>query len=581
MNSQSFIRSIKIYFSLIFMAVFLFAQSAQALTYDEIVRGQTGGRVLGASTPTFSNIQVTNITTTTALVTWTTNVAATSQVIINDVYPAGQTITPLYQPTSRQPEPHDNNFVTNHSVTLTNLRPSTTYVIDVASQDASGNIGVSGAFDSGGYEIPGTFLTVSTPNINTAGSLDFRMDTIGGKNVFAGSDLYFGFTMVLLSGNFPSGSPWTPIVSVSGLPSSVTTHVICAANNDPTNENADNWGGQCGYGGNTGSIRLRTSVSAPTGSYTAVFTYNVGGISKTFNYAFNILPTPSAVVKQNVSSIPPIPGLAKWQSTMTTLGPTWCNWANTNQMGFGVTQQIWYYDGGRVFLQLGDYTHDPQYLTCANSILSQYAAYSAGGYRAFPFGLMMHYLRYGDAASKQAVATMLSNVAQYGLNSASPSWGSLTDPYAMRELAYAVDTMVAAQELGLPNTPSPFLPMAVDGLISMMDQLDGSNPYQFNQMFMQGLVSESLIEYYNVSHDARIPPIVKKMLDWIWNNAVNQQTGAISYAYLYQPPEYDTSLNNLIVPAYAWYWNITGDPTYQQEGDFLFSHSLDEDISYG
>jgi len=34
------------------------------------------------------------------------------------------------------------------------------------------------------------------------------------------------------------------------------------------------------------------------------------------------------------------------------------------------------------------------------------------------------------------------------------------------------------------------------------------------------------------------------------------------------------TLNNLISPLYAWLFMMTGDPTYQVEGDAIFSHGV-------
>jgi hypothetical protein len=31
-----------------------------------------------------------------------------------------------------------------------------------------------------------------------------------------------------------------------------------------------------------------------------------------------------------------------------------------------------------------------------------------------------------------------------------------------------------------------------------------------------------------------------------------------------------------VAPAYAWYWNPTGDDTYRQRGDLLFEHAIDD-----
>jgi hypothetical protein len=36
-----------------------------------------------------------------------------------------------------------------------------------------------------------------------------------------------------------------------------------------------------------------------------------------------------------------------------------------------------------------------------------------------------------------------------------------------------------------------------------------------------------------------------------------------------------TELNDLVAPAYAWYWSKTGDDTYLTEGDLMFQHTFD------
>ena len=68
-----------------------------------------------------SSIQVTNITTNSATIIWTTNVSATSQV--------------KYGPTVRNllSTPVNNNATTNHSITITGLNPSFQYVYQVES----------------------------------------------------------------------------------------------------------------------------------------------------------------------------------------------------------------------------------------------------------------------------------------------------------------------------------------------------------------------------------------------------------------------------------------------------------------
>ncbi len=82
--------------------------------------------------PVISNIQATTITAISAVITWTTNEPATSQVIYDPT-------TSYFSSTAI-----DFNLVTSHRVTLTGLTPSTLYHYAVNSQDAANNRATSG-----------------------------------------------------------------------------------------------------------------------------------------------------------------------------------------------------------------------------------------------------------------------------------------------------------------------------------------------------------------------------------------------------------------------------------------------------
>lgn len=43
---------------------------------------------------------------------------------------------------------------------------------------------------------------------------------------------------------------------------------------------------------------------------------------------------------------------------------------------------------------------------------------------------------------------------------------------------------------------------------------------------------------------------------------------------------YYSDVINLVVPAFAWYFSVTKDLEVGRQGDEMFSHSLDRDISY-
>ena len=77
--------------------------------------------------PTISGVNVSNITELSAIITWTTNEPATSQVEYGKTETYGSTTT------------EDTNLTINHSVTLTELDDNTTYNFRVMSKDAGGN----------------------------------------------------------------------------------------------------------------------------------------------------------------------------------------------------------------------------------------------------------------------------------------------------------------------------------------------------------------------------------------------------------------------------------------------------------
>jgi len=84
--------------------------------------------------PIISNVSVTDVAGTSAVISWTTDEPATSEVLYRrtDIHPAS-----LYLPVS------DENLVTSRSVSLSELAAGTNYHYWVKSKDASGNEAMS------------------------------------------------------------------------------------------------------------------------------------------------------------------------------------------------------------------------------------------------------------------------------------------------------------------------------------------------------------------------------------------------------------------------------------------------------
>jgi len=183
----------------------------------------------------------------------------------------------------------------------------------------------------------------------------------------------------------------------------------------------------------------------------------------------------------------------------------------------------------------------------------------------------MKYWRTGDAQSRQAVEQMDAASAWVG-QGGSPS------VKLVRETAYAVEVMTKNEQL--TGQRDWHLARAVDYLLGDLDSFSGSDPDGYQQSFFNGLAMEALIQYYELTGDPRIPPAVKKLLDWISNNLWDSSSTKMRYNPLDVPANYENVDSNLIAPAFAWYWSLTGDPAYLTRGDEMFVHALDEDISY-
>ena len=305
---------------------------------------------------------------------------------------------------------------------------------------------------------------------------------------------------------------------------------------------------------------------------------------------------------------------------MLTLGAKWAASLDNpkNTLAFGVEQQVWYYDGGRVFYQIADYTGDAKWYKYGDKILDAYADYVIAnnggmpGYKVFPYGLMMGYQRthnakymkalnllaYGSKANTVA-GVQLRYYRKHGTSTLADPTFTIPNPqyvpFYIRESAYITDAMIA-NEL-VTGKRHPLLLIGVydcimEDLKAYMDPASSTyngkgTGYNVVNTFMVGLCLESLIHYYEMTvaegePDTKIPPFVKQVLDFFWQNGVEQSTGAMYYnsditnggvtgaggkRVLYTA----SNLNQLVAPAFAWYWKFSQDNTYLTRGDLMFS----------
>jgi hypothetical protein len=353
-------------------------------------------------------------------------------------------------------------------------------------------------------------------------------------------------------------------------------------------------------------LQLNVPPDTPAGDFTVSITLSdtpAGGNSTVLEFPITVIHLPPLQTKSiDWASVPPIPGLDRWERNMVskdTGGARWCadKAHPTEVMAFGYEGQVWYYDGARVYYQIADYTGDREWANCARNIASQYRdrIFASKGvvqaWRAFPDGLAMSMCPSCDPGYGAALRAMI-NANVYANESGLPWDGRI------REISYSLDLEVAQQKaFGQPHKNLTNTADMVIGFLLWYTEATGR--YVQYQTFMCGLAMEALINYWELTHDARVPFVVKRMLDDIWA-LYSQKNHALIYDADVDPTKCGMAvtwfnsdpgsgcgqnnhqgLNDLVAPAYAWYWRLTGDDTYLQRGDDLFSHNLDEEIYSG
>ncbi len=415
-----------------------------------------------------SNIQFQNVTQTSVDVVWTTVHPSTSQVLL-----ARDT---NYEPERWIPATADPQLVTQHRVTVDHLVPYNSatgegqYYIYVASvtgggtsvtgggssiKNISSGSGSSGGGQSGRGQLstaPGPqdgtgthpLMSMRTLPTNVNGAPNTLAYTYGPTTAYTGHDMYFSVQPILVSG--PVGHLY--IQNVGGYnndtdgvvtPSvNIGVHYSCQWQNASGLDSAEQWysaGQKMGfcYNGNNQNyhtVRLRIPANTRAGSYSVRIRLLSNGQTINVDYPFTVKQATAGVPVPRSAAPGPIPGLATWETQMDTLGKKWCSYRDAQDAlgkfeAWGWAADAWYYDGGRVFQQIDDYTanvlqtpNHAYWQHCAQAILNPYAYWQIAnrgamqGFSIFPYGMTMNYWRTHDMVMLNAVNTLATMGSQ-------------------------------------------------------------------------------------------------------------------------------------------------------------------------
>lgn len=311
---------------------------------------------------------------------------------------------------------------------------------------------------------------------------------------------------------------------------------------------------------------IKTDQNAPLGRQSITIVYATpGGVRGEATYYFDVLEVPTASTPTNPIVDLTLPAESTWRQHILK-GNAFC------YQDFVGEAAVWYYDGARVYYNLNEIAGNQSFNSCAeyqNTAYRRYVTDSQGfmpGWRYFPRGLGMHYQKTGDASSLRALRLMLNSPW------ATTNMASL-DPISMREVAYALQVHLENERRGLIRQPD--FGFIVESLIGHFEMLFFSRQAQW-QPFIVGLASEALIDYWEISKDPRVLPILTNAADIMWRESWNIPKGAFAYYLDSGPPTYDgaADANLLIAPLYGWLYQQTHEEIFRTRGDMIFSDGV-------
>jgi hypothetical protein len=249
----------------------------------------------------------------------------------------------------------------------------------------------------------------------------------------------------------------------------------------------------------------------------------------------------------------------------------------------------WYYDICSTYLEIGKYIQNSmRYWDVAYNAACRYRDYliqecqppgATNGWSIFPRGMRQMYQSTRDPQWSDTLKSLR--------NAAWVSYGGSPDTILMRETAYSAAEYI---ELNWIGVSSEMLERSITYLLGQFNLLCAQSMGKGQGMpcepFFFGLAMQSLIDYYDIVKDDRIPQSLMTTCAWLWNYAVDAKNGQVLYD-VWSPGGVNgdnetayTGLNPLMYNAWGFLYSVTGDNQWRRQGDILFEHQFD-DYSYG
>jgi hypothetical protein len=295
------------------------------------------------------------------------------------------------------------------------------------------------------------------------------------------------------------------------------------------------------------------------------------------------------------STVGRILGVPDLQATWSSLpfssayDAVFTSWGDTHWDRTAGQWEYTYYDRALVWYAAWWRTGDAMYLerghTDAIAYRDNYVIANGGNVAprwVLPEGLAIHYILTGDQASADAVASMAKRMSDAG-------WldNMLTTDYQDGRIqGRAVLAQLIAAEIDAPALANwdAELSRGIESLLGWYSAAGSDGSWEMNQycdgqahfQVSHGIL-EVLIRYHDlVSADSRIPEVVGKSLDYMWEwwdpsaRAFSYNTTDCGVGGLDPAPD----LNMLILWPYGWYYQLTGNDVYRQRGDDILEGGL-------